>query len=92
MIRSSRGHGLRKSHDGASSRPLSVASREGAAGRNHVSQERKKRPDFNKMKHKVFGPYDTKTDDVLKDFFAKVAEEGGYQRRPYTNVTSARPL
>ena len=44
------------------------------------------------MKHKVFGPHDTKTDDVLKDFFAKVAEESGYQRRPYTNVTSARPL
>ena len=69
-----------------------MASRDGATGGKQVNFEKKKRPDFNKQKHKVFGPYDTKTDDVLKDFFAKVAEEGGYQRRPYTNVTSARPL
>ena len=33
----------------------------------------------------VGDPHKMKTEEVLKEFFAKIAEEHGYQRRPYTN-------
>ena len=52
-------------------------------------KKKQARPDLKALGHKmaivVGDPYKMKTEEVLKEFFAKIAEERGYQRRPYTN-------